>query len=360
MRFTGESRVHWSESHGKNNTVSYFAVVVFFNPTATLYGNPRGIRDSLMIPSGGYYWPIELTMPTRLAPSFEASVIGKNQYFVTAYVDIPMAVDKTVIQHFNVSVQYAQLQPTMTTIIEPKAKALLASDQNISASLRGGTIGYLGENFPIDIEIVNNGTKPVKELILQLTGIYYFTARHLDFWKTRFYKVPVIKQLLTGITSFPLMPGNRWAGQVQVMIPDQIPPSVPKDISPIIQVLYYFKVTMNTSGNVFTKASNNEKLPVLIGRRFATVPQPLAAAAPTSIIQVAHPPQNVFQYLAPAPPVSATAEYVGQGQIPDHDQFAAAAPFQPEQWVEVEPHTHDWASVEQIKPYMVQKDPLQH
>jgi hypothetical protein len=341
VRFEGATRVSWSESRrrgDKNVTIYFRAHYVYFNPIATLYGNPRGQKKDFKIPSGGYYWPFEFNLPLNLAPSFFHG-IGQNAYFVKGYVDIPMAVDKTVTQKLTMTCEYSQLHPTINVKFSKKAKALLASNQNISVALAAPEIAYMGENFPIDVSIDHQGTKDVKEVLIKLKAKYYFTARNAhEGWKTRVVKKNVMSHKVAGVAGFPIPPGTKWNGQIQVPIPGALPPSVPDEVSPIVQVYYHFKATMNTTGNVFTKASNTKKLAILLGERVPFQPVIVTTvtttAAPAPQIMVAQAPANIYEYLAPAPITGEEISYVGP--VMSHEQFVAAQPFQPEQWVENE------------------------
>jgi hypothetical protein len=102
VKFDGYSHTHWTETHivhtGKGTQtrqIPYSAHVTYFNPIATLYGNPRGVSKDFKIPSGTYIWPFEFCLPMGLPPSFDHD-FGKNYYCVTCYVDIPWATDKEV------------------------------------------------------------------------------------------------------------------------------------------------------------------------------------------------------------------------------------------------------------------------
>lgn len=355
VRFNGETKTHWTESRRNGNntyTVVFSAHYVFFDPIATLYGNPRGKKDDFKIQSGGYYWPFEFVLPMTLAPSFQHN-LGRNSYYVKGYVDIPMSPDKTVIQDLNMTVQYGTLHPVLNMRFSKKAKALLASNQNISVGLRAPEVAYMGEGFPIDVDIENQGTKEVKEVIIELKVKYWFTAHHYgEGWKSRKVKHNILKQKVSGVAGFPVPPGARWTGQIQVQIPTGIAPSVPEATSPIVQVIYHFKATMNTTGNVFTKASNDKKLPVLIGQRYPFAPQIVAAPPPVPQISIAQAPQNVYQYLAPAPPMAANQNVGYVGPVLSHEQFVAATPYQPEQWVEQQEgaQAYDPNAIAQINP----------
>jgi hypothetical protein len=353
VRFEGATRTHWSETRGSGDnrrTIHFHAHYVYFNPIATLYGNPRGQKKDFKIPSGGYYWPFEFNLPLNLAPSFYHN-LGNNSYYVKGYVDIPMAIDKTVTQKLTMTCQYSQLHPTINVKFSKKAKALLASNENISVGLAAPEIAYMGENFPIDVTIDHKGTKDVKEVIIKLKAKYYFTAHSVEGWKTRVVKKNVMQHKVAGVAGFPIPPGQKWVGQIQVPVPGALPPSVPDETSPIVQVYYSFHATMNTSGNVFTKASNTKKLAVLLGERIPFQPTIVTTATTyTPAITLAQAPQDVYQYMAPAPMVGEELSYVGP--VMSHEQFVAASPYQPEQWVEAEKDAvaYDPSAVAAINP----------
>lgn len=336
VRFTGETRTMWSEQHGSGDhrrTVTYFGHVVYFNPVATLYGNERGEKKDFKIPSGGYFWPFEFVLPAGIAPSFHHN-IGENAYRVTGYVDIPMSIDKTVVHKLTVTCEYAQMHPTLNLKFAKKAKALLAADEKISVALAAPEVAYMGENFPIDVTIDNSqGTKEVKQILIKLKSKYYFTGHSTsEGWKTCKRKKNVCETKVAGIAGFPIPPGQVWSGQIAVAVPPALPPSVPDQSSPLVQVYYQFKATMNTSGNIFTKASNSKKLPVLLGERIPFTPVIFQVTAP--IIQIAQAPTNVYQYLAPAPLMGEEVPMVGPTM--PHSAFVAANPYQPSQWVDNE------------------------
>lgn len=349
VRFEGASRVHWTESrtrrdangNSRSYTIHFRAKLVFFNPIATLYGNPRGQKKDFKIPSGGYYWPFEFGLPLNLAPSFHHS-IGSNAYFVKGYVDIPMGLDKTVTQKLTMTCEYGQLHPTMNVKFSKKAKALLASNQNISVGLSAPEIAYMGELFPINVDIDNQGSKDVKEVIIKLRSKFYFTAHcPTEGWKTRCIKKDVLQHKVSGVAGFPIPPGTRWSGTIQVSVPNALPTSVPSEVSPIVQCTYFFKAKMNTSGNVFTKASNEKKLPILLGERIPFTPTivTVTTTAAEPQIMVSQAPADVYQYLAPPPIMGEEISVVGP--VMSHEQFVAASPYQPEQWVEGEEDTYD-------------------
>lgn len=338
VRFSGSTQTHWSEQRrdreGRTVTIYFGAHYKYFDPVATLYGNPRGQKKDFKIPSGGYYWPFEFALPFNLAPTFHHR-IGNNSYFVKGYVDIPMAIDKTVTQKLTMTCQYSQIHPTLNVKYSKKAKALLASNQNISVELAAAEIAFMGEGFPINVTIVNQGSKEVKELVFKLKSKYYFTGKNTyEGWKTRKVKNVVTQHKVAGIVGFPIPPGQTWSGQVAVPVPGAIAPSVPEQLSPIVQVNYAFQVVMNTAGNVLTKASNKKKLAVLLGERlpfqpvfYAPPPTEINFAQPPPQIVVAQAPQNVYEYLAPAPMQGEEVSCVGP--VMSHQTFAAQPVFQP-------------------------------
>ena len=338
VRFEGSTQTHWSETRGTGDhrrTVIFHAHYVYFNPVATLFGNPRGQKKDFKIPSGGYYYPFEFNLPLNLAPSFYHN-LGKNSYHVKGYVDIPMAMDKTVTQKLTMTCEYSQIHPSINVKYAKKAKAMLASNENISVGLAAPEIAYMGEAFPIDVTIDHQGTKDVKEVIIKLKAKYYFTANSQEGWKTRVVKKSIMSHKVAGVAGFPIPPGQKWVGQIQVPVPAALAPSVPEATSPIVQVAYHFKATMNTTGNVLTKASNSKKLPVLLGERYPFTP--VIVVTQTTYqpqIMVAQAPADVYHYMAPAP-IMGEGEMSYVGQVMPHDAFVAAQPFQPEQWVETD------------------------
>lgn len=346
VRFSGSTRTHWSESRsdseGHSRTIWFNAHYTYFDPVATLYGNERGQKKDFKIPSGGYFYPFEFALPFNLAPSFYHN-LGENSYYVKGYVDIPMAIDKTVTQKLTMTCQYASLHPTLTVKYSKKAKSAFASDQHIGVELAAAEIAYMGEGFPINVTIDHRGTKDVKELKIKLKSKYYFSAHNSEEgWKTRKVKKDVMTHKVAGIAGFPIPPGNVWQGQIQVPVPGALAPSVPDDFSPIVQVVYYFTVEMSTSGNVFTKASNKKKLPILLGERIPFQPVFYSAPPPPEHyvqqaqpqIMIAPPPADVYQYLAPQPMMGDQVSYVGP--VMPHDAFVAQQPFQPPQWAEAD------------------------
>lgn len=346
VRFSGSTKTHWSESRtdseGRQRTIWFDAHYTFFDPVATLYGNERGQKKDFKIPSGGYFYPFEFCLPFNLAPSFYGK-FGENNYYVKGYVDIPMAIDKTVTQKLTMTCQYSTIHPTLTVKYAKKAKSAFASDQHISVEFAAAEIAYMGEPFPINVSIDHRGSKDVKELKIKLKSKHYFSAKnHEEGWKTRKVKKEVLVHKVANIAGFPIPPGTLWQGQVLVPVPGALACSVPEDLSPIVQVVYYFSVEMSTTGNAFTKASNKKKLPILLGERipfqpvFYQAPPPpqhyIQAVQPQ--IMVAPPPADVYQYLAPQPFMG--DEISPCAHVMPHDAFVAQQPFQPPQWAEAD------------------------
>ena len=347
VRFSGSTKTHWTESRrdseGRSHTIHFNAHYTFFDPVATLYGNERGQKKDFKIPSGGYFYPFEFMLPFNLAPSFYGS-LGQNHYYVKGYVDIPMAIDKTVTQKLTMTCEYSQLHPTLTVKFAKKAKSIFASDQQIAVEFSAAEVAYMGESFPINVSIDHRGSKDVKELVIKLKSKIYYTAHNTyEGWKTRRVKKVLLTHKVSGIAGFPIPPQSVWKGQILVPVPGAIVPSVPDALSPIIQVIHYFNVEMNTTGNVFTKASNKKKLPVLIGERVPFQPVFLQAPPPPEQhyvqqvqpqIMVAPPPTDVYQYLAPVPVQGEEISVIGP--VMPHDAFVAQQPFQPPQWAEAD------------------------
>jgi hypothetical protein len=340
VKFEGYTKTSWSETRGtdKNRrTVWYHSHVVYFNPTATLYGNPRGVRGDMIIPSGGYFWPFEFVLPANCAPSY-THTYGSNSYFIKGYVDIPMGFDRTVTEPLTMTVQYGTLQPVLFTKTSGKAKAIFAADQNITVSATAGPVAYMGEGFDVTLTIVNQGTKAVREVLVSLHMKAFFTATSIEGRDTRKVRAEIMSHKVAGVAGFPIPPGQTWSGKIRIQIPTKIAPSIPANCSPLIQIYHTIKTRVNTEGNFFTKASNEKKFPVLVGETYPFLPQVIAAPPPTQqsgVIVVAQPPPDVYRYLAPGAMVG--EEYNPVGRVVPHDVFAAQGVVQCEQYVETVP-----------------------
>ena len=341
VKFEGYTRTHWTETHGTGNnrrTTHYHSHIVYFNPVATLYGNPRGVRGDMIIPSAGYYWPFEFVLPSNLAPSYSHS-FGSNQYFAKGYVDIPMGFDKTVTETLKMTVQYGTLQPVLYTKSSEKAKAIFASDQNISVSVSTPPVAYMGQTTELVVNIVNRGTKAVREVLVSLNMKAFFTAHGFNHG-TKVVGAEITNHKISGVAGFPIPPGQSWSGKIRIQIPDKIAPSIPGTCSPLIQIYHTLKTRVNTEGNFFTKASNEKKFPILVGEVYPFMPTVVAPPPPQQqpgMIVVAQPPPEVYRYLAPAPMVG--DQYNPVGQVVPHDVFAAQGVMQVEQYVEEVPNS---------------------
>jgi hypothetical protein len=340
VKFEGFTKTQWSETRGTDRnrrTVWYHSHLVYFNPIATVYGNPRGVKGDLIIGSGGYYWPFEFVLPANCAPSYQHN-LGQNSYFVKGYVDIPMGFDRTVTEPLTLTVQYATLMPTLYTKNSSKAKAIFASDQNISVSVTTGPVAYMGEQFEVNMQIVNQGTKAVREVLISLNMKAFFTARSVEGRETRTVRAEIMTHKVAGVAGFPIPPGQTWTGTIRVGIPNKIAPSIPASSSPLIQVFHTIKTRVNTEGNFFTKASNEKKFPVLVGERYPFLQQVVVAPPPQQaqgVIVVAQQPPDVYKYLAPS--VMQGETYNPVGNVVPHEVFAQQQVLQCEQWVETVP-----------------------
>ena len=341
VKFEGFTKTSWSETRGtdqQRRTVWYHSHIVYFNPVATLYGNPKGMRGDMVIPSGGYFWPFEFVLPSNLAPSYQHSY-GQNSYFVKGYVDIPMGFDRTVTEPLTMTVQYGTLQPTLYTKTSGKAKAIFASDQHISVSVTTAPVAYMGQPFEVTLTIVNQGTKAVREVLITLQMKAFFTASSVEGRETKTIGAEILSHKVAGIAGFPVPPGQTWSGKIRVQIPNKIAPSIPASCSPLIQIFHTLKTRVNTEGNFFTKASNEKKFPILIGEVYPFAPQ-IVVQSPSvqpGMIVIAQPPPDVYKYLAPAP--MAGDVYNPVGHVVPHDVFAAQGVVQCEQYVETVPNS---------------------
>ena len=341
VKFEGFTKTSWSETRGTDRnrrTVWYHSHIVYFNPTATVYGNPRGVRGDMIIPSGGYYWPFEFVLPASCAPSY-THTLGQNNYFVKGYVDIPMGFDRTVTETLTLTAQYATLVPMLYTKNSSTAKAIFASDQNISVSVTTPPVAYMGEQFDVSMTIVNQGTKAVREVLISLNMKAFFTASSVEGRETRTVHAEVMTHKVAGIAGFPIPPGQTWQGTIRIGIPTKIAPSIPAASSPLIQVFHTIKTRVNTEGNFFTKASNEKKFPVLVGERYPFLQQVVVAppSQPQGVIVVAQQPPDVYKYLAPS--VMQGEAYNPVGNVVPHEVFAQQQVLQCEQWVEAVPNS---------------------
>lgn len=339
VKFEGATKTHWTEHHGTGNqrrAVHYHSHIVYFNPVATLYGNPRGVRGDMIIASGGYYWPFEFVLPSNLAPSYQHS-FGSNGYFAKGYVDIPMGFDKTVTEPLKMTVQYGTLQPVLYTKSSDKAKAIFASDQNISVSVSTAPVAYMGQVAELEVTIVNRGTKAVREVLVSLNMKAFFTAHGFNHG-TKVVGAEITSHKISGVAGFPIPPGQQWSGKIRIQIPDKIAPSIPGSCSPLIQIYHTLKTRVNTEGNFFTKASNEKKFPILVGEVYPFMPTVIAPPQQQAgVIVVAQAPPEVYRYLAPAPMVGDA--YNPVGHVVPHDVFAAQGVMQVEQYVEEVPNS---------------------
>lgn len=338
VKFEGATKTHWTEHHGTGNnrrTVSYHSHIVYFNPVATLYGNPRGVRGDMIIASGGYYWPFEFVLPSNLAPSYQHS-FGSNGYFAKGYVDIPMGFDKTVTEALKMTVQYGTLQPVLYTKSSDKAKAIFASDQNISVSVSTAPVAYMGQTAELEVTIVNRGTKAVREVLVSLNMKAFFTAHGFNHG-TKVVGAEIMSHKISGVAGFPIPPGQQWSGKIRIQIPDKIAPSIPGSCSPLIQIYHTLKTRVNTEGNFFTKASNEKKFPILVGELYPFAPTIAPPTQQAGVIVVAQAPPEVYRYLAPAPMVGDA--YNPVGHVVPHDVFAAQGVMKVEQYIEEVPNS---------------------
>jgi len=375
IRFDGYSKNEWSEQHtegfGDNRrvvTYHYMTKITYFNPIATLYGNERGSNKKFQIEVGQYAFPFQFVIPMGIPPTYNGQY-GKNYYEVRAYVDIPGAPDLKVHEEINMFVQYNSLSWTPNVAYSKKARNFTGK-LPIRVVTTTTDIIYIGQRKPIHVQVFNESHKDIKELevrldakttfFAELNGVYGSTF-NTGLWGYRRYahlskrhtKEVILKTKLQGL-GFPIPSGGMWEGDILLDVPDDIYPSLPKEISPITHRKHRLVVKAITEGNIFTKAESKTGVQILVGKmhpyneRFNAPSEPMGTPYQIRVGQV-EDFTMYNQYLYPPPvgendisrgSLSGNADYVYDDGLFNNGRV-------PEQWFDDHEVGDNWALQQQ-------------
>eukprot|EP01129_Flabellula_baltica_P011629 TRINITY_DN5132_c0_g1_i2.p1 TRINITY_DN5132_c0_g1~~TRINITY_DN5132_c0_g1_i2.p1 ORF type:complete len:673 (+),score=156.27 TRINITY_DN5132_c0_g1_i2:60-2078(+) len=347
LKFSGCAKTNWTEQEGSGDsrrTVYYSAVCNYFNSIATVWGAPRGQKTNYTIEPGTYFWPFTYTLPAALPPSM-AGTHGKIHYFVQAYVDIPMAIDKTVTVPLEICVQYNNVAPPIQLISQHTKDGLTKKKHNIQVAAVANDIMYIGRTNSLPVTITNLSEKPIKKLEVEMVGVTRFYARRNGHgrWHKRKYRLSVLKTNIEGNDDYLLNPGSQWNGDIAVSIPDHLRPTILPDICPIIHQDYRLKLAAVTKGNTFTKGKSKIKFEVSVGWIHPMLEQmhiyePAPSLTPQNQIGIFQQQITTewYQHFAPKPNYDHSKDYCIGSQF---DISALQQVEYPEQWGEDEENT---------------------
>ena len=274
-------------------------------------------------------------------------------YVVTAYVDIPMAIDKTAEQWLQVTAHYPSLQKALTATSEkvcitfsshfvPKsltvsntiqAKGGVLSARQIRCTATLPEVVYAGDSFNIAISVENSSDRPIKELVVKMYATGWFHAgRKSRCTRNIIFNVKIKDE------KFPLPPGGSWNGHLTVQLPPNTPPSIPAAISPIVQLNHTVSVKAKTEGNIFTKQESTVVFPVIVGHRpFIEYVPPVVIQERVNTVTFAQVDQQMNAQLLALPVSGYAADgsqcFLMQQPVP---QEVFRNTYAPEQWQETQ------------------------
>jgi hypothetical protein len=141
---------------------------------------------------------------------------------------------------------------------------------------------------------------------------------------------------------FPIPPGGQWQGSVGVTVPRDTPPSMPRSMSPLIEIKYILEVEAVSKGNIFTKSRAGTEFFLMIGMRnpaeLQHIVAPSAPMAQPYVVQVVKVDAitPAFQPYIPPPPITAEAT-IDQSVFVGNVMPAAAFQqniYKPDQYIE--------------------------
>jgi hypothetical protein len=297
VRLSGFEETHWTESHTEHYTDSQGrsqtrTVTKHYGQTWPLLNDKRlcwhrslNPTQEPLLMSGSYVWPFEFMLPPRLPPSFR-STNGWVEYSISAEVDRPgvFTFNKRTQAKLQILAPYTSLQPLPS--VYGRLQKLPFRSANEVVYIEGHLdrpVCIIGDQHTLTLKIDNHSNHRVTDCEITLRGQAVYKAHgrvHMVNTEPFFTR---IKE-----PSFPVMPGEAKNVVVVFQIPANTPPSLPADLSPLIDLRYHIHVSCNMSGFLTGRARSD--IPIIISH---PLPPPVWQIPPPKMYPTEQPELNV-------------------------------------------------------------------
>jgi hypothetical protein len=255
-------------------------------------------------------------------------------------------------------VQYDSIKWQPNVVVTDKTEGIFTGNQPIRVVASTSDVIYIGKRKPITVTVYNDSNKKINELEVKLIANTTFFAElqgsndynHSHFGWRRYHGLDqqkqtdvVVETKLKGV-GFPIEPGRSWSGEILLDIPENVYPSLPREVSPIINRDYHISVAAITEGNIFTKAESKVCLGVMVGKRHPNleIQAPLKPIGDPYKIQLAqiNDGSNFNQFIPP--PLIQNDGTTAYGYMNDTSNLFNNAVV-PEQWFDDKDAGDNWA-----------------
>eukprot|EP01122_Echinamoeba_exundans_P017351 TRINITY_DN911_c2_g3_i1.p1 TRINITY_DN911_c2_g3~~TRINITY_DN911_c2_g3_i1.p1 ORF type:complete len:834 (-),score=165.31 TRINITY_DN911_c2_g3_i1:7-2508(-) len=298
VRLYGFEETHWTESHTEHYTDSQGrsqtrTVTKHYGQTWPLLNDKRlcwhrslNPTQEPLLMSGSYVWPFEFMLPPRLPPSFK-STNGWVEYSISAEVDRPgvFTFNKRTQAKLQILAPYTSLQPLPS--VYGRLQKLPFRSANEVVYIEGHLdrpVCIIGDQHTLTLKIDNHSNHRVTDCEITLRGQAIYKAHgrvHMVNTEPFFTR---IKE-----PSFPVQPGEAKNVVVVFQIPANTPPSLPADLSPLIDLRYHIHVSCNMSGFLTGRARSD--IPIIISH---PLPPPVWQIPPPKMYPTEQPELNVI------------------------------------------------------------------
>lgn len=298
VRLHGYEETHWTENHTESYTDSQGrtqtrTVTKHYGQTWPLLNDKRlcwhrslNPTQEPLLMSGSYVWPFEFMLPPRLPPSFKSNN-GWVEYNISAEVDRPgvFTFNKRTQAKLTILAPYTSLQPLPS--IYGRLQKLPFRSAGEVVYIEGHLdrpVCIIGDQHTLTLKIDNHTNHRVTDCEITLRGQAVYKAHG------RIHQVQT-EPFFTRIKepSFPIQAGESRSVAVVFQVPINTPPSLPPDLSPLIDLRYHIHVSCNMSG--FLTGRARADLPVIISH---PLPPPIWQLPPPKMYPTEQPELNVM------------------------------------------------------------------
>lgn len=325
MRASCETIVSWTEGSG-NDSTTYAGHQRYYNHRATMFGHPKGTKEFVMA-DGSHYYPFEFIIPPWCPPSYNGALYATTTHMIKAYVAVPRGLDWIAMEQLQVAANYS-FTPKPGSLLQARQvkqaaakSSLWANNQNIAITVTGAPAAYLGDTYEAEVVVENRSLKAVTEVSVLLGTQAVFCDMVVSRYRTSFGMLPTteVKDLdgakikvapratksFKTIIQIPLLTAKR-GDPGNMTLPAGIGPTIPGQLSPMLQIYHLLCIGASTEGSVFTKTTSAAAVPLFLGQRpDSNRPAPsLCVAPPTTYslpIRFAQTPSDYIKYLSPTP-----------------------------------------------------------
>ncbi|MDP2439764.1 MAG: hypothetical protein Q8P67_28775 [archaeon] len=315
VTLVGVEETHWTTTHSQTYTDSegrmqtrtvtehHGRVLSLIHERKYFWIGHTHSSEHPIIQSGSYVWPFEFTLPPALPPSFKCAV-GSITYGLRATVTRPLlAFNKQIRRDIKILAPYTSANPLPTTYGYVDKLPFRSADQVVYLEARlSHDVVIIGEHTLLHLTVQNNTSKAVKYASVQLVGHIHATDNVSSVSSTA---TTVLATLTAG---FPVGPGETRHFETPLFIDKKAHPTLPADLSPLIQVNHTVEIECDISGFLTGKA--RASVPVIVSHRIPAPEMYLPPPPPTE-----QPPLESILNLG-----------VGLPHFPPA-QFAPSAPF---------------------------------